>query len=262
MADLRAVGRPGLPVSMSRFVSRKVQQANTRRLAGVGRVGDAASILAQETAWANSPYLNSPAFLASQAAALQNECAVDPSSPSCLVAQSTGDINKGVNYGADTSYDLNTYCQQNVFNNTAFGDPLDTNSCNGATPKSQYLTAAGQIVGNPGSLVSTGGPQVLNAGGYYVSAGQGSGTQGGGPVMTVKPAPAPPPIPKAVNPTLPTVQTSNVTGASGGAGGALVNGQPAAGSNASASATAAAAVDYTPVLLGVAAIALLMMVSK
>jgi hypothetical protein len=123
----------------------KVLFLRSRVPRGFRGFGDAASILAQEQAFSTNPYLTSPAFLAGQAKALQNECAVDPSSPACIVAQTTGDISQGYNPTVDATLNLNNYCQQNVFNNQTFGDPLDTASCSGVTPKAALVAQAATI---------------------------------------------------------------------------------------------------------------------
>lgn len=95
---------------------------------GIRGMGDAASILADEASY-QTGYLASPAFLASQAAALQNECAVSPNSPACQIATITNDVNVGYNPLADTMVNLSDYCSQNLFNNNMFATPLDTATC-------------------------------------------------------------------------------------------------------------------------------------
>lgn len=225
--DYRAIGRPGMPIAMRRFVQ--------SRLSGLGTAADT---LAQGQAFADSPFTQNPNFAASQARALQNECAVDPYSGACQVAIQTGDINTGYNPAADTQLNLISYCKQNQQNVDVFGYTPDPN-CPGGAPSQTLLNQAAQI-----------------------TRGGGSGTQGGGSVLNMAPAPAPPPIPKAVAPVQPTVQTSNTTGTSGASTGQTVAGQPAAGTNAGPQAGTPAATDYTPWLLAAAAVVAIMMVSK
>lgn len=112
---------------------------------GFGRLGDAASILANEQAYSTNPYLTSPAYLAAQAAALQGECANTPNSPACQVATLTGDVNTGYNPVADTQLNLQNWCEQNVFNANQFGTALDTANCNGSQPKAALMTQAQTI---------------------------------------------------------------------------------------------------------------------
>lgn len=223
--DYRAIGRPGMPIAMRRFVQ--------SRLSGLGTAAD---VLAQGQAFANSPFTQNPNFAASQAAALQNECNVDPYSPACQVAIQTNDINTGYNPIADTQLNLISYCKQNQQNAAVFGTPVDP-QCPGGAPTQAILNQAAQI-----------------------TRGGGSGTQGGGAVLNLGPAPTPPPIPKAVAPMQPTVQTSNTTGTSGASTGQTIAGQPQAGSNAGSDA-GTKQTDYTPWLLA-AAVVVIMMVNK
>ena len=104
------------------------------------------NILSNEAAYSGgNPYLTSPAFLASQAAALQANCAASPNDPSCQVAEATGDITSGYNPSADTVLNLTNYCQQNAQNNAIFGDALDTANCNGQVPNPAVIQAANTI---------------------------------------------------------------------------------------------------------------------
>jgi hypothetical protein len=143
-------------------------------------IGDAASLLAQEQGTVTNPYLMSPAYLATQAAALQNECQVNPQSGACIVAQMTGDIKTGYNAAADTTLNLQNWCEQNVFNHNTFGDALDTANCTGSTPKAAILSQAQQIaqtgIVNP-LATSKGGSDL-----YGPSSGSGAGVQ---PIVTL-----------------------------------------------------------------------------
>src|SRR5579871_888399 len=84
---------------------------------GLG-LGDTASILAENQAWANNPYLQSPAYLAAEAADVGTSVS-NPiiSNPSVI-----------------TEADLTQYCQLNFQDNITFGTALDTVGCNGPTP--------------------------------------------------------------------------------------------------------------------------------
>jgi hypothetical protein len=109
---------------------------------------------------ADNPYLNSPAYLAAEAAA----GAPDPGARQDAINTLIG------------------YCQQNAFNNGIWGTPLDTITCNGNVPLPGMLAQLNSIVTPP----------------YYsVVAGGGSGTQGGGQsvatVQKTQPA-SPPPV--------------------------------------------------------------------
>lgn len=161
---------------------------------GMRGLGDAANILAQEQS--NVTQHMDPAFLAAQALELQNECAVAPWSPACQVAQVTNDVNVGYNPVADTQLNLENFCQENQANNATFGTPLDTVNCRGPVANPALLTQAATIAQQAAA----------------VSRGPGSGTQGGGPVMTVTPSasPAAAPVPLAVNPPPTTVQNSTL----------------------------------------------------
>ncbi len=146
---------------------------------------------------ASDPYYSSPQYLAAEAAS-----GAAPQTPT-QAAVST----------------LNDYCQQNVFNNGIWGTPLDTATCNGITPLSSAMAAAGSVV-TPNY--------------YQIAPGGGSGTQGGGPVVTATPA-ASTPTSKAPSITQPTTSTTtpqtSTVNPGNNASTDLVNGQPAAGSS-------------------------------
>lgn len=160
---------------------------------GFRGMGDASTILSNEQFWSTNPYLTSPAFLASQAASLQKDCAAAPNDPACQIATVTGDLTKGYNPVADTTLNLSDYCSQNLFNNGMFATPLDTAACSGGKPVQSLLTQAATIAA-ASPLNQPPQAQPVN-----VVSGGGSGTQGGGgSVLTVAPkppAPAPSPSP-------------------------------------------------------------------
>lgn len=255
-AAVMSLGRPGLPVAMQRFVQHRMRS----RLNGLGQ--SAADVIANAQAQAQSPFVT-PAMLANQALVVQNECAVDPYSPACAAATATGDINTGGSPGADAAYILGQYCKQNLFNAQNFSDVAD-GGCAGGVPTPALIAQAQRVGYTPAQLAAQ--QQYAQQTGVYVggatpvsqtniSSGSGSGTQGGGPVLTAtaKPATTAPPPTTQV---MPTVQSSNTTGTSGGPTGSLINGQPVSG------ASSTTTTDYTPILLAVAAVAVLMMVSK
>lgn len=234
-----SVGRPGLPSSMQRFIQHKLKP----------RMGD---IYSDETQIYQSPF-NTPAMLANQARVLQNECAVDPTSPACYTAKATGDIVTGGNPAADAVYSLKQYCQ-NIQGFTT--DP----QCNGTTPTAAAMAAAQSVGFTPQQVAAqqayyqqTG--QLVGSAQANISTGGGSGTQGGGPVMTVTPKPAVPAAPPTTQ-AMPNINTANTAGTSGGPTGSLLNGQPVSG------AATTTTTDYAPYLMAAAVAVVLIMVSK
>jgi len=83
------------------------------------------NIVNQYSAYADLPYLNSPQYIAAEAAA-----SGQPVPSQAAGAQST----------------LQTYCAQNALNNTEFGTPLDTMTCAGGAPLPIYMTEANALV--------------------------------------------------------------------------------------------------------------------
>lgn len=236
---MASVGRPGLPSSMQRFIQHKLKPRG---------VGD---IYSDETQIYQSPF-NTPAMLANQASVLQNECAVDPTSPACTTAKVTGDIVTGGNPAADAVYSLNQYCS----NIASFGS--DSQCVNGL-PTAAATAAAQSVSYTPAQIAA----QNLYAqqtgiitGSANISSGGGSGTQGGGAVLTATPKPAVPAAPPTTQ-TMPNVNTANTAGTSGGPTTCLINGQPVSGA-----ACTSAPTDYTPYLLAAAVAVVLIMVSK
>jgi hypothetical protein len=232
-----SIGRPGLPSSMQRFINYKL------RPRGVGDINS------DETAIAQSPFVT-PAFLAAQAALLQNACAVgDPYV--CAAAQATGDITTGGNPSSDAVLSLTQYCQN------IQGFQTDPQCSNGA-PTAAAVQAASAVTYTPAQIAA----QNLYAqqtgivtGSANISSAGGSGTQGGGPVLTATAQPAPPPAPPTTQ-VMPTVQNSNTVGTSGSASGSLLNGQPVSG------AATPTTTDYTPYLMAAAIAVVLILVSK
>lgn len=112
-----------------------------RGFRGFRGFGDAASIVAGETAAQTNPFLT-PAYYAAAGSQLNNECEVDPGAPDCTVWQAVQAPTIAQETANSTVLTLQNYCEQNVFNNSQFGDPLDTASCNGSTPIASYVTAA------------------------------------------------------------------------------------------------------------------------
>ena len=110
---------------------------------GAGTSADAGvtAQLANESSY-DTGYYASPAFLASQAATLQANCAASPNDPSCQVAQATGDITQGYNPVADTTLNITDYCIQNQQNNAIFGTALDTANCMATGGVNASTTAA------------------------------------------------------------------------------------------------------------------------
>jgi hypothetical protein len=128
---------------------RRIHRAPPVQMRALMGLGDASTILGQESS-DTSGYQDSPAFLESQATALQAECAAAPNGPACLDAQATGDITSGYNPVADTDVDLNDYCQQNVANNAVFNTPLDTSTCAGSAPLASVVAQAAAIPSSNG----------------------------------------------------------------------------------------------------------------
>lgn len=121
--------------------------ALTRRgLRGFGGVGDSAgsNIVNEFQQFANDPYLNSPAYLAAEAA----------------------DGAPDLGPSGDALSTLNTYCALNAQDNAFFGDPLDTATCSGSQPVASVVAAAqalpaGPVLTGPTTTVTSPGPAIL-----------------------------------------------------------------------------------------------------
>jgi hypothetical protein len=82
------------------------------------------NIINEETDYADTPYLNSPAYLAAESADVGGAVGSD---------------------AANALSTLQTYCQLNVQNNQLFGDPLDTATCAGVVPLPTYTQQANAL---------------------------------------------------------------------------------------------------------------------
>lgn len=102
----------------------------------------------------SDPYLNSPAFLASQQASEQAECNFDPTSPGCVVAEDTGELATGGPTAAGVAFTAGQYCEQDEFNSTYFGSAPDTINCNGSTPLTGAITAVAKEYALTGGTAS------------------------------------------------------------------------------------------------------------
>lgn len=94
----------------------------------------------------SSSYLNSPGYLASQAASESAECQADPNGPACAVIKLTDPNLTGGWTPASAAYVAGNYCQQNAANNSMFGTPLDP-SCSGSTPSASLLQSTSNMFG-------------------------------------------------------------------------------------------------------------------
>lgn len=144
----RAAGRPRV-LRVPRLVRRGMGDNTALDLAtNVAAAGGTSLLLSSD------PYLNSPAFLASQQASEQAECNFDPTSPGCEVSEVTGELATGGPTAAGVAFTAGQYCEQDEFNSTYFGSAPDTANCNGSTPLAGAITGVAQEYALTGGTAS------------------------------------------------------------------------------------------------------------